>query len=158
MVIETAASPTALFDPFTNRSVVANTVAPSRNVAVPVGAVELPQPEPLINACTLNVTPVVTDVGGPKEGRHAMLEVTWLLTVIAVLSVAGVLQVSPEYCTVNVREPGVGIVMLAAASPSALLLPFTNSVVVARTVAPSRNLTVPVGAVELPHAEPLTRA
>jgi hypothetical protein len=97
MVIEVAASPNALFDPLMNSVAVANTVVPSRNVAVPVGAVDVPHPEPLMRAWTLNVTPVVTDVGGPKPVRQVMAEVAGLLTVIGVLSVADVLHVSPEY-------------------------------------------------------------
>jgi hypothetical protein len=75
MVIEAAIAACVLFDPLIDNVDVASTVAPSRNVAVPVGAVEVPHPEPLMNACTPKVMPVVIDDGGPKDGRHAMLEV-----------------------------------------------------------------------------------
>jgi hypothetical protein len=109
-----AASAWVLLDPLMNKVVVASTVDPSRKVTVPVGAVEFPQPDPVIKACTLNVEFTVIEAGGPNEVRHTMVGVALGLTVIAVFSVEAVLQVSPEYWTVSVRTPDVGMVIEAA--------------------------------------------
>jgi hypothetical protein len=76
-----------------------------------------------------------------------------LLTVIGVLNVAGALHASPEYCATRFRLPGIGMLMLAAAVPTVPSEPL-----IASTVEPSKKVMVPVGAVEVPHAEPVMRA
>jgi len=87
-----------------------------------------------------------------------MLEAAWLFTVIAVFSVAAALHASPEYRATNVLFPGAGMLIETAAILEHCSIRRRIMGALVNWVEPSRKVTEPVGAVDVPQGEPLTRA
>jgi hypothetical protein len=120
-------------------------VTPSLNVTVPVG---VPAPGATAATVAVNVSDWPKTEGfGPVVRATVVVVLAWLTVCETVLELLGPKRAVPPYEAVRLWDPAVRVETVSVATPAPFRVPVPSD------VAPSRNITVPVGVVG-----PVTRA